>query len=71
MPLVQVEAGIESERKKQLADFFDRNAIQLNEEGLVVKDLSGPYLASFFRLRVIGKVFVWLVGSLVHWLTVD
>lgn len=42
-PPAKVEAGIESERQKQLSDFFDQHAIQLNEEGLVVKDLAGSY----------------------------
>lgn len=38
-----MEAGDENERKKQLGDFFETVAYQLNEEGLVVKDLKGHY----------------------------
>lgn len=40
---MQVLAGDEKERLKQLSDFFDANAVQLNEEGLVIKDLHGHY----------------------------
>ena len=39
----QVEAGDEAKREKQLSDFFELNAFQLGEEGLVVKTLDGHY----------------------------
>ncbi|CAM9713851.1 unnamed protein product, partial [Laminaria digitata] len=39
-----VGSGSESERKKQLLGYFDERAIRRNEEGLVVKDLSGHYM---------------------------
>lgn len=42
----QVGSGDEAVRRKQLLDFFDERAIRLNEEGLVVKDLTGHYMAS-------------------------
>lgn len=32
------------ERKWQLDECFEERAIRLSEEGLVVKDLHGPYL---------------------------
>ena len=38
-----MEAGDENERKKQLAEFFETVAYELNEEGLVCKDLKGHY----------------------------
>lgn len=41
-----MEAGDESDRKKKLEEFFEMIAIQRHEEGLVVKDLSSPYLVS-------------------------
>lgn len=44
--VLQVGSGSEAERKKQLLDFFDERAIRRNEEGLVVKDLTGRYMAS-------------------------
>lgn len=44
--VLQVGSGDEAERRKQLLDFFDERAIRLNEEGLVVKDLTGHYMAS-------------------------
>lgn len=44
--VLQVGPGTEADRKKQLLDFFDERAIRRNEEGLVVKDLTGHYMAS-------------------------
>lgn len=55
-----MEAGDENERKKQLADFFETVAYQLNEEGLVVKDLKGHYEV---QSRCHGAVEVPLQGS--------
>lgn len=45
---VQVEAGDETDRKKQVMAFFNQNAIHLNEEGLVIKDLRGHYMARVY-----------------------
>ncbi len=36
--------GKAAEREKLLYDCFEERAIQLNEEGLVVKDLHGHYV---------------------------
>lgn len=56
----QVEAGDESERKKQLKEFFEMIAIQLNEEGLVVKDLSSPYLV---RTKYNPRIYIYIYIS--------
>eukprot|EP00903_Cladosiphon_okamuranus_P009258 g8834.t1 len=40
----EVGEGDEAERKKQLRECFEQRAINLNEEGLVVKDLHGQYM---------------------------
>lgn len=51
---VQVAAGDEEERTKQLYECFEERAIHLNEEGLVVKDLEGHYVVWFrFERRLL------------------
>lgn len=41
--MAQVEAGDEAKREEQLAAYFELKAIQMGEEGLVVKTLDGHY----------------------------
>lgn len=47
-------SGSEPERKKQLLGYFDERAIRRNEEGLVVKDLSGHYMVGRGAGSIVG-----------------
>lgn len=61
---IQVPAGDEAERKKLLGECFEKRAIHLNEEGLVVKDLHGHYVVRWYWGRAGVTWFTTACGML-------